>query len=132
MRVLVYGGRNWNKRKTTYAVLDQLDKEYHFTVVIDGMAPGADELGFDWAISRGVKTERYKADWDNIDRPGAVIKYTRYGKPYDAAAGPIRNQRQIDEGLPDLAVEFPGNEGTADMRARCDAAGVPVKKVTLK
>lgn len=116
MRVLVFGGRDWNKRKTTYAVLDQLDKEYHFSTLIDGMAPGADELGFDWAISRGVKTERYKADWG------------RYGR----AAGPIRNQQMLDEGLPDLAVAFPGGTGTADMTARCEAAGVQVKKVTLK
>lgn len=116
MRVLVFGGRDWNKRKTTYAALDQLDKEYAFTTVIDGMAAGADELAFDWALIRGVKTERYAADWDT----------------YGRAAGPIRNQKMIDTGLPDIAVAFPGGNGTADMTKRCENAGILVKKVTIK
>ena len=103
MRVLVFGGRDWKKRKLTYAALDQLDKEYGFSVLIDGMAPGADELAFDWALSRGVKTERYAADW-----------------------------AMSNEGLPDLAVAFPGGTGTADMTARCEAVGVLVKKVSKK
>jgi hypothetical protein len=115
MRVLVFGGRDWKKRKLTYAALDQLDKEYGFSVVIDGMAPGADELAFDWALSRGVKTERYAADWD------------KYGR----AAGPIRNQQMI-EALPDVAVAFPGGTGTADMARRCRAAGVLVREVSVK
>ena len=131
-RVLVFGGRDWNKRKVTYAALDQLDKQYSFSAVIDGMADGADELAFSWALSRGVKTERYKADWDDINRPGALVKYTRYGKPYDALAGPVRNQKMVDEGLPDVAVAFPGGRGTADMASRCEAAGIKVHYVNLK
>lgn len=132
MKVLVTGGRDWNKRKVTYAALDQLNAIYKFDTLIDGMAKGADELAFDWAISRGIKTERYKADWDNIDRPGAVIKYTKWGKPYDAAAGSIRNQQMLDEGKPDLLVAFPGNNGTADMIRRARDAGIEIKHVTLK
>jgi hypothetical protein len=111
--------------------LDQLDKEYGFSVLIDGMAPGADELAFDWALSRGVKTERYAADWDNIEVPGAIVKYTKYGKPYNALAGPMRNQQMI-EALPDVAVAFPGGVGTADMARRCHAAGVPLREVSVK
>ena len=115
-KVLVFGGRDWNKRKVTYAALDQLDKQYSFSTVIDGMARGADELAFDWALSRGVKTERYKADWD------------KYGK----AAGPIRNQQMLDEGVPTVAVAFPGGRGTADMASRCEAAGIKVHYVNIK
>lgn len=115
-KVLVFGGRDWNKRKVTYAALDQLDKQYSFSVVIDGMARGADELAFDWALSRGVKTERYKADWDKHGR----------------AAGPIRNQQMLDVGEPDVAVVFPGGRGTADMASRCEAAGIKVHYVNLK
>ena len=103
MRVLVFGGRDWKNRKATYAILDQLDDEFHFTTCIDGMAPGADELAFDWALSRGVNTEKYAADW-----------------------------AMSNEGLPDLAVAFPGGTGTADMTARCEAVGVLVKKVSKK
>ena len=31
------------------------------------------------------------------------------------AAGPIRNQRMLDHGKPDIVVAFPGGSGTADM-----------------
>jgi len=30
-------------------------------------------------------------------------------------AGPLRNQRMLDEGKPDLVVAFPGGGGTKDM-----------------
>lgn len=103
MRVLVFGGRDWKNRKATYAILDQLDDEFHFTACIDGMAPGADELAFDWALSRGVKTERYAADWE-------------------ICVG----------GLPDFAVAFPGGTYTEYMTARCEAVRVLVKKVSKK
>ena len=103
MRVLVFGGRDWKNRKATYAILDQLDDEFHFTACIDGMAPGADELAFDWALSRGVKTERYKTDWEIYA-----------------------------ENLPDLAVAFPGGDYTEYMTIRCEAAGMLVKKVSKK
>ncbi len=59
----------------------------------------------------GLEVERYPADWE------------QYGK----AAGHIRNQQMLDSGV-DIAVEFPGGRGTADMRARLNKAGVPVIK----
>jgi len=46
-------------------------------------------------------------------------------------AGPLRNQRMIDEGRPDLVVAFPGGKGTADMVRRAEAAGVKVLKIEL-
>jgi hypothetical protein len=46
------------------------------------------------------------------------------------AAGPIRNQRMIDEGKPDLVIAFPGGRGTADMVSRAKKAGIPVQEIT--
>lgn len=116
MKVLVCGGRDFKNRKLAYAALDQLDKEYKFTVLIDGMASGADEFGFDWALSRGVKTERYAADWASQGR----------------AAGPIRNKRMLTEGLPDLVIAFPGGAGTANMIKQAEEAGVLVKRIIVR
>jgi hypothetical protein len=115
LKVLVCGGREFSNRKIAYEALDMLDKEYHFDVLIDGMARGADELGFDWALSRGVKTERYAADWASHGR----------------AAGPIRNKEMLDKGLPDLVVAFPGGPGTANMIRQAENAGVLVKRITI-
>ena len=115
MKVLVCGGRDFRNRKLAFAALDQLDKEYKFTVVIDGMANGADEFGFDWALSRGVVTERYAADW------------TTYGR----SAGPIRNKEMLVKGVPDIVVAFPGGAGTASMIKQAEAAGVLVKRILV-
>jgi DNA-binding MurR/RpiR family transcriptional regulator len=59
----------------------------------------------------------YPADWE------------AYGK----AAGPIRNQRMLDEGKPDLVIAFsdlPTTSGTYDMIKRAKAAGIPVYLVS--
>lgn len=65
------------------------------------------------AIRHGLETESYPADWAN------------FGK----AAGPLRNQRMLDEGKPDLVVAFTNDlassRGTRDMVRRAQAAGIP-------
>jgi hypothetical protein len=50
-------------------------------------------------------------------------------KKHGRAARPIRNQRMLDEGKPDLVVAFPGGRGTTDMIRRAERAGVPVRQV---
>jgi hypothetical protein len=55
--------------------------------------------------------------------------YVAQWKKHGRAAGPIRNQRMLDEGKPDLVVAFPGGRGTADMIRRAERAGVPVQQV---
>ena len=110
VRVLVCGGRNYSDRQAVDATLDQLD----VAGLIHGGASGADSLGEQWARCRGVPVEIYRADWQ------------RYGR----AAGPIRNQRMIDEGWPDLVVAFPGGKGTADMVQRAKDTGVRMMELT--
>lgn len=115
MRVLIYGGR---KFKPTQEDLDGLYDCWRFailsdnpwTVIISGKARGADSFGEDFAERVNLPIEGYPADWNG---------------PYKKAAGFIRNQQMLDSGI-DLAVQFPGGNGTADMRKRLDKAGVRV------
>jgi hypothetical protein len=79
-------------------------------MVIAGGARGADTLAAQWAADRGIPAEVYMADWQGQGRK----------------AGPIRNQRMLDEGRPDLVAAFPGGKGTAGMMALARKAGVPV------
>jgi predicted Rossmann-fold nucleotide-binding protein len=109
-RVLVCGGRDYNDHDALYAALDRLHAEHNFTVVIAGGARGADTLAAQWAEHRGIPVEVYMADWQKLGRK----------------AGPIRNQRMLDEGAPDLVVAFAGGTGTAGMMALARNAGVPV------
>jgi hypothetical protein len=47
---------------------------------IEGEMSGADQLAREWAEDRGVDVDPYPADWDNIERPGAVVKRNCRGK----------------------------------------------------
>ena len=112
-RVLVCGGRGYSNTPRVYAVLDDLHAHLGIVCVIEGSATGADARAASWALKQGVPTETFPADW----------------KTHGRAAGPIRNQRMLDEGRPDMVVAFPGGRGTADMVRRAKAAGVPVVQV---
>jgi hypothetical protein len=130
MIVLVCGGRNYGRVKMgtpawmrpdaakqadrerfmLREALDQIHRSRRFTKVIDGAASGADGLAHEWAKSKGIKTQRFRADWRLQGR----------------AAGPIRNAQMLRDGNPDLVIAFPGGDGTADMMRQARAAGVQV------
>ena len=59
------------------------------------------------------------------ERGVAEADWAKHGRK----AGPIRNQRMIDEGRPDLVVAFPGGTGTADMVERARVAGIRVIEI---
>lgn len=118
MRVLVCGGRDYKipegRTNPVGEALDGLWLAHNRSVtIIEGGAKGVDALAREWARKMSCPLETYFADWDE------------HGK----AAGPIRNQRMIDEGKPDLVVAFPGGRGTADMVRRARAAGIEVIEV---
>jgi hypothetical protein len=111
MRALVCGGRDYDDRDHVWNVLCELDaRRGPFAVVIHGCAPGADTEAMIWAQTCNRKHAPFQADWQQ----------------HGNAAGPIRNQRMIDEGKPGLVIAFPGGRGTADMVKRARAAGVEV------
>jgi len=126
-RVLVFGSRNYRDRRRLYGVLDAVHASDPISCIIEGEMSGADRLAREWAESRGVDVDPYPADWDNVDRPGAVVKTNSRGKLYDAAAGPFRNERMLREGQPQKAIGFPSDpigKGTLDMAVRCLQYGI--------
>jgi hypothetical protein len=120
MRILVCGGRdmsrldvrNWLERNARDEIAHAPGCHAGLAVeaLINGGARGADQGAVDWARANGVRVAVFNADW------------AKHGK----AAGPIRNQRMIDEGKPDVVIAFPGGRGTADMVFRAEAAGIPI------
>lgn len=107
-RVLVCGGRDFADRQWLYRILDGLHEAHPIGQIIQGGARGADTLAKDWARDRGVSVSTFLAAW----------------KEHGRRAGPLRNQRMLDEGKPDLVVTFPGGRGTADMLRRAKIADV--------
>lgn len=119
-RVLVCGGRDFADRPLMSRTLsrfrpDNAASDVSNHILILGGARGADRLAEEWADTWGLRKRIYPADWE------------RHGK----AAGPIRNQRMIDEGKPDLVIAFPGGRGTADMVSRAKKAGIEVLEIAL-
>jgi hypothetical protein len=112
--VLVCGGR-WYSGRGLWQKLD----EFHngtlgpITLVVEGGARGADKIGMEWAAAAGIACITYAADWS-----------------LGPKAGPLRNQRMLDDGRPDMVVAARGGVGTADMMARARLGGVPVVEVT--
>lgn len=118
MRILVCGTRDFDPRfdrEAASAIQSVLNAHPRQAVVIHGACRGVDRYASDHQFRRGGTAEAFPADW------------TKHGR----AAGPIRNQRMLDEGKPDLVLAFHHDpnlgRGTADMVRRARAAGVPVE-----
>lgn len=117
LRILVFGSRNYKDRLAVWAYLNgHLAglQDGETLGVISGMAPGADLLGYEWALEHPeVALGEFPADWDGLGK----------------AAGFIRNKQMLDEGHPHLGLGFTDDlatsRGTSDMARRLEAARVP-------
>lgn len=106
--MLVCGGRDYADANMVEYTLGNLKRDG--LVIVEGGAPGADTLARNWARRNGVEVRTFHADW----------------KKHGRGAGPIRNQRMLDEALPEMAIGFPGGRGTADMLRRAEHAGLAI------
>ena len=115
MRLLVTGSRNWRDADLLFEVLDEINEDQHIECIIEGEAPGADQLARAWAERHHVPVRAYPANWQ------------KHGK----AAGHIRNQQMLVEGQPDHVVAFPmrDSKGTWDMVNQAMAAGVTTEVI---
>lgn len=157
MIVLVTGGRDYKDRDFLFETMSRLEKESGtvFRGLIHGACPtGADKFADEWQHDRIMRmdallkvrrktdphrqirtvirnnqlwTLAFPAKWDDLVTLPVVLRY-RNGKPYNAAAGGIRNQQMADFG-PQLCIAFPGGSGTADMVRRAHAAHIRVIEV---
>lgn len=117
-RILICGDRNWKNRGFIWRVLRPLVNPYSPPTIIHGGAAGADVLGAMVAGNLGCEIVCFPAEWNKLGKP----------------AGPIRNQRMIDEGKPDLVLAFHNeiskSKGTKDMICRANKHGLEVRLYT--
>lgn len=118
MRVLVCGGRDYDDWDELSEELTYLLGDHDITAIIHGGAKGADSLAGEFAKNCIPPIQE-------IVFSVGPSEWKRHGK----FAGPIRNQKMLDEGKPDLVVAFAGGRGTADMVRRAKAANVPVREI---
>lgn len=113
-RYLICGSRDYCDLELMEATLAKLPPP---EVVITGMARGADEAGRLWASKH----------WKDAKHLGFPAEWGKYGR----AAGPIRNQKMLEEGKPTLVIAFPKDgksisSGTKSMITLSEKAKVPV------
>jgi hypothetical protein len=113
MKILVTGSRTWYDRDIIYRELVKYPKD---SILIQGVAKGADSIARDIALKLGMEVWDYPAEWD------------KYGK----SAGPIRNRQMLDQN-PDLVLAFHKNieesKGTKDCVNEATKRGIPVKLI---
>ena len=148
--ILISGDRNWTDRAFfDRAMAKWVAKHGMPKRVIEGCARGADSMAEDWANAHGIDIEGYgstpgehgpfpavvhtishfPAQWRQHDSYGQICWCKDKTTDRCRGAGPIRNQRMLDEG-PDAVIAFHTNlaesHGTLDMVTRARKAGVPV------
>ena len=111
-KAIVCGGRGFKNAGYLNRQLSTFHAHTPIGLLIEGGAPGADELARNWAKTNNVPFKTYNADWENFGR----------------AAGPIRNKQMITENSPEYCISFPGGKGTANMIKQAESAGVCVIK----
>lgn len=124
---LITGSRDfpWSEHEEIYNTLDSHLRWHPDTVMINGLAKGADTICHTWATTNNVLIEQYPAEWD------------KYGK----GAGPVRNKqmlkRLMEKNSSIVYAFFYGDpaasRGTANMVAQCQSNGVePIVKVVQR
>lgn len=137
--IIVCGGRNYKNKALVRSTLDRFHAERGIALLVHGAAgnlkmvgtawpylpnspsywrllEGADLLAEEWAIYNGVPFWPYKItreEWATIGK----------------RAGPLRNQRMLDERRPQVCIAFKGGAGTADMTRRARESGIEVIEV---
>jgi hypothetical protein len=106
----VTGGRYYDHYWIVERELRKLGKDIE---IIEGGAKGADQIARNFGFRESIPVKTFPANW------------LKYGPK----AGPIRNQKMIDEGKPDIVLAFPGGNGTADCVRRAKASGVKVIEI---
>lgn len=113
-RALFCGSRDFAIRGPIRRVIEALALQRKGWEIVTGGASGADAIAAEYGHQYGLMVHVVPADWD------------KHGK----AAGPIRNQRMLEELAPKVCYAFSSRRratpGTADMCRRARAAGLPI------
>lgn len=109
MRVIITGSRHFNDRSLMKQVLRRFPAG---STIVNGAAPGADQLSTQIAEQMGFTVKEFEVTKDEWNFLGLK-------------AGPIRNQRMVDAGA-DICFTFPDSQskGTWDCAERALKAGI--------
>lgn len=119
-KTIICGSRNLDDYELLKRAIET--SGFEISEVVSGGAKGADSLGEKYAKENKIKIKQFKAQWENLDLPGAVIKsrknpWTKKEEQYCSNAGPIRNEEMAVycEGEQCIAIPADDSIGTKDM-----------------
>ena len=107
-KIIIAGSRHFTDYSFLVRKVEELN--LNITQVLCGECYGADLLGKEWAMSKGIPVESYPADWD------------KYGKK----AGYLRNKEMSVHGDELIAFYREGSKGTEIMIDLMQRANKPV------
>lgn len=104
------------------ATLGYLVTDLEGFVLLEGGAPGADDIASWWADNSPMHSYGEKPD----DPPFEHLKFKADWETHGRFAGAVRNEQMLDEGKPDLVLAFPDKDsvGTWDMVRQAKKAGI--------
>lgn len=128
MRWLVCGGRYFDQPEMLFDALNmEAEARGKPNMIIEG---GCRSYVARNGIEACLSADWYACQWAAVHELTCVTEPAKW-KSQGKAAGPIRNQRMLDNWLPTLLIAAPGGKGTADMLKRAQAAGVETMQLHL-
>ncbi len=119
MNLGIVGGRDFSDKDSLYREVDEYRKIRNIQSIVSGVSEfdsafrGADTLACGYAIENGLEYIGFPANWEDISDP-CVIKYNKFGKPYNALAGLRRNTLIVQASAEIMAFWDGKSKGTFD------------------
>ena len=111
MILLVCGGRNYRDYHALDSAIKGLPQQP--SMIIQGGAPGADQLAKQWAKKNSIHCAEVPAMWNEFGNK----------------AGPLRNKAMLLL-KPDMCLAMPGGTGTDNMIKQCVGVGIKTYALT--
>lgn len=116
--VVVSGSRSVTDFQFVCKVLDKY-KDIIGKVIV-GDAVGVDAHAVEWCKMNKVPFEVFEAKWNDLEAPGAVVKFLK-GLRFNANAGMDRNAEMMKLGKALIAIWDGSSKGTANQIKLCQA-----------
>ncbi len=124
IKTIIAGGRNINYSEP---LLDSIrESGFEITEVVSGTAKGVDKLGEEWALNNLIPVISFPADWSDLTSPDAVVRYSKFGKPYNAVAGHLRNEKMAEYADSLILIWDGSSSGSSDMLRRAKIHGLKI------
>lgn len=145
-RIVVFGSRGFSDydlfSQEMFRYLEDMNIEKGKVIFLSGMANmekpedqqiGADAFIIRWCIENGFPWTEHPADWSDVDRQGAVIRYTKKtNKPYNLIAGYIRNEEMAELSTAGVSFYDGASSGTKDMLTRMKRRQLNVRSILVQ